>query len=123
MLSFRLAIEIGFRRYFDFNGRSTRSEIWWWLLFFVSCVVAFRFVDTIIGTSDLLGRLGLLEGIFVATMIVPTVAVSTRRLHDLNKSGWWQLILYSLPIIGWIVLGVWLLEPSRERESGSKADR
>ena len=115
MLSFKLAIEIGFRRYSDFRGRSTRAEIWWWLLFFVCCVVSFRFFDTIIGTSGLLGGLGLLEGIFIATMILPTVALSTRRLHDINKSGWWQLILYFLPIIGWIILGVWLLEPSKER--------
>ena len=116
MLSFKLAIEIGFRRYFDFQGRSTRAEIWWWLLFFVSCLIAFRFIDTIIGTSGLVGGIGLLEGIFcLAPMIVPTVAVITRRLHDINKSGWWQLVLYLLPIIGWIILGIWLLQPTKER--------
>ena len=111
-------MEIGFRRYFDFYGRSTRAELWWWLLFLVPCVITLGFIDSLAGTSGLAGGLGLLRGIFIATILVPTAAVSTRRLHDINKSGWWQLILCLLPIIGWVILAIWLLEPSHERLPG-----
>ena len=89
MVSFPGAIKLGFERYFDFRGRSTRAEFWWWALF-----------ELIAGTSGTLG------GLFELAVLIPGLAVGVRRLHDVNKSGWWQLII--ITIVGLIPMFYWL---------------
>ncbi len=92
-MSFGDAIKVCLTKYVDFNGRASRSELWWFFLF--SCLAAF--VAAILDeTLLLLVYLGLL---------LPTLAVEVRRLHDLNKSGWWILLAF-VPI-GNIVVFVW----------------
>ena len=94
------AIRAGFRNYFNFNARATRSEYWWWILFFwiwVSFIfVGYSVVDSL-GTVLLFGFLGIL---------IPTLSITIRRLHDSGRSGWWLLIFF-VPF-GRIVLLVFL---------------
>lgn len=92
MVSFPDAIKLGFNRYFDFRGRSTRAEFWWWALF-----------ELIAGTSGILG------GLFELAVLIPGLAVGVRRLHDTNRTGWWLLLVFAV-IIGWIVLLVWFIK-------------
>ncbi len=106
-MSFTDAISTGFRKYVVFNGRSSRSEYWWWYLFVVIGAVAFAVVDSIIGTYPLL------YAIWAVAVILPQLAVSIRRLHDRDKSGWW--ILFGLvPLIGGIMLLIWLVSRGTE---------
>ena len=110
MVDFGTAVKLGFQRYVDFSGRSTRAEYWWWGLFAVVVGSALIIADTLTGNSFTFGRLGgLLETPFTLATIIPSLALSVRRLHDINRTGWWLLLWFVL-VIGWIVLIVWATE-------------
>ena len=83
-----------FNKYFDFETRSSRKEFWYWQLFRILMFLSFTYLES-------LGLSGLL---FISNFIflIPEIAVSIRRLHDINKSGWW--ILLTITIIGIIPL-------------------
>lgn len=83
-----------FNKYFDFKTRSSRKEFWYWQLFRILMFLSITYLES-------LGLSGLL---FISNFIflIPEIAVSIRRLHDINKSGWW--ILLTLTIIGIIPL-------------------
>lgn len=82
------------KQYADFTGRTTRQEFWMYVLIYIIAYVVVSFVS---GTLAMLLALGLL---------VPNIAITTRRLHDIGKSGWWQLIAL-IPLVGAIILIVW----------------
>ena len=105
-----------------FAGRSRRSEFWWWQLFTTLFYVAFIIVLIIVGVlaggashagtdqvnvmSTVLGGFAAVIGNIVAlAMFIPAWAVTVRRLHDTDHSGWW--ILLSITIVGNILLLVW----------------
>lgn len=86
------------QKYADFNGRACRSEYWWWALAYAIAYIALAIVGSI------LGRIGMfLPFLLVAAVIVPSIAVSIRRLHDVDKSGWWLLIAL-VPFVGGLIL-------------------
>ena len=114
MVDFGTAVKLGFQRYVDFSGRSTRAEYWWWGLFSVVVSFALFIADTLTGNSSTFGWLGgLLETLFTLATIIPSLALSVRRLHDINRTGWWLLLLFVL-VIGWIVLIVWAIKRGDE---------
>ena len=114
MVDFGTAVKLGFQRYVDFSDRSTRAEYWWWGLFTVVVSFALFIADTLTGNSSTFGWLGgLLETLFTLATIIPSLALSVRRLHDINRTGWWLLLLFVL-LIGWIVLIVWAIERGDE---------
>lgn len=86
-------------QYATFDGRATRPEFWWFALAQLLVFLA----ASIVGD-----QLGALVGL---ALLLPTLAVTTRRLHDMGRSGWWQLI-YFLPLVGGLVLLWWLTRPS-----------
>ncbi|MGI9365621.1 MAG: DUF805 domain-containing protein [Rhizobiaceae bacterium] len=104
-------------KYATFEGRAPRSEYWWWVLFFFILSALARFVDAIL-IGPLLGfdafaenagqPLGLLIGL---ALLLPSIAVSCRRLHDIGRSGWW-LLIGLVPLIGGLVLLYWYVQPS-----------
>ena len=87
-------------KYADFNGRAGRSEFWWFALASVLVQVVFSMLHL-----DLIGMLVSLA------LLIPSLAVGTRRLHDIGKSGWFQLI-WLIPLVGWIFLVYLLAQPS-----------
>ncbi|MBU6268879.1 MAG: DUF805 domain-containing protein [Sphingomonadales bacterium] len=102
-----------YRRYAEFSGRSRRREFWMWALF---CFLVGAAIDIVFGnpvyssgpmafsvSSSLSTTGGMLRGLFNLINLVPALAVAARRLHDIDRSGWWQL-LWFVPLIGWIVL-------------------
>ena len=103
MVNFPDAIKLGFKRYFDFRGRSTRAEFWWWALFELIAGIALSIAEAIAGTSGTLG------GLFEFAALIPGLAVGVRRLHDTNRTGWWLLLVFAV-IIGCIVLLVWFIK-------------
>ncbi|WP_298429792.1 DUF805 domain-containing protein [uncultured Jannaschia sp.] len=94
------------QKYATFSGRASRSEFWWFALFsFIGGVVA-SLIDGVIFGSD---NGGIVNGLFTLAIIVPSLAVGARRLHDTDRTGWW-LLIWLVPLIGWIVLIVfWVL--------------
>jgi len=98
------SIKVCFKKYAEFSGRASRSEFWWFALFcFIGGIVT-AVVDTmILGYSS--ESYGPTNIIFTVITFLPGLAVGARRLHDINKSGWWQLI--TLTIVGIILLIIW----------------
>ena len=97
-----------FRRYADFSGRSRRKEFWGFALICVLGGIALVIADVALGTYNPESGLGLLSGLFTLVLLVPSVAVTVRRLHDIDRSGWWYLIGF-IPLLGGIVLLVFSL--------------
>jgi uncharacterized membrane protein YhaH (DUF805 family) len=92
------------RQYTDFNGRARRKEYWMFALFNFIFIIAAMIIDNVAGTT--FGELpyGLFYLLYVLAIILPGLAVTVRRLHDVGKSGWFYLIIF-IPIVG----GIWLL--------------
>jgi uncharacterized membrane protein YhaH (DUF805 family) len=99
-MTFTDAIGTCFKKYVNVDGCASRSEFWWWVLFTVIVSLVCRQVSY--GLS----------GAFSLVTLLPSITVGVRRLHDTNRSGWWEL-LYLLPVIGWIILIVFWIEPSQ----------
>lgn len=101
-MGFTEAIASGFSNYVNFSGRAVRSEFWYWVLFVVLASIVAGVIDRILfsggGVSPISGLLGL-------ALFLPGLAVSIRRLHDLDRTGWWYLLVFT--IIGAIVLLIW----------------
>jgi uncharacterized membrane protein YhaH (DUF805 family) len=95
------------RKYADFNGRARRSEYWLFWLFTTIVSIILTFVGgLVLGGNDPGNPFSggnLLSSIWTVAILIPSIAVGVRRLHDSNRSGWW-LLLILLPIIGAIVL-------------------
>ena len=104
------------RRYFDFAGRSRRKEYWNYVLFYLLIYVGLLFIDAVTGTFSMESELGFLSGLFALGTLIPSIAAATRRLHDTQRSGWWQLIIF-IPVIGFIVLVVFLAQDSKTETS------
>jgi uncharacterized membrane protein YhaH (DUF805 family) len=92
------AVKTCFTKYAEFGGRAARPEFWWFALFqFV--------VLTVIGMVS-----QVLYGIAALALLLPALAVGSRRLHDVNKSAW-LMLLWLIPVIGWILLIYWAAQP------------
>ena len=100
-MNFAEAIRTCFTKYVDFNGRAKRPEFWWWALFvFLASLVA--------------QWIGYLPSLVVSLgTLLPSIAVGARRLHDIDKSGWWQLVGL-IPFIGWIIMIWWCVQDSKD---------
>jgi uncharacterized membrane protein YhaH (DUF805 family) len=102
-VSFIEAIQSGFRNYVNFNGRASRSEFWYWVLFALLIGIAASIIDSIVAPNSVYGPL---SSILALAFFLPGLAVSVRRLHDLDRSGWFVL-LHFIPLIGSIILLIW----------------
>ena len=91
-MNFGQAISSGFSNYVNFSDRACRSEYWYWFLFVVLGQFVTAIVDSVIGVQ-------LTTGIFSLVVLLPRIAVSVRRLHDLDRSGWWLLLAF-IPLVG-----------------------
>lgn len=103
MMTIQESVKTCIRKYADFSGRATRAEYWWWVLATVLVGIAVGTIDSFI--SLLAGSYGYspLSTIFALVVLLPDLAVTCRRLHDIGKSGWWQLV--------WVVLAVLAVVP------------
>ena len=94
------------KKYADFTGRASRKQYWMFALIYIIIYIALGLVDAFLGSVWL-------ASIFSLILIVPSISITTRRLHDTSRSGWWQLI-YLIPLIGLIVMLVFLCQDSHE---------
>lgn len=99
------AVKLFFSNYTNFKGRSTRSEFWWWML----ATVIIGIVLNILGA--LASPFKIIMGLYSLGILVPSVALYIRRMHDVGKSGFWVLINL-VPIVGFIVFVVFAVQPS-----------
>lgn len=94
------------KKYVEFSGRARRQEYWMFVLFNILASVAMAIVDGVLGTNGALG------GLYSLAVLLPSLAVTFRRLHDTDRSGWWLLISL-IPLIGAIVVLVFLCLDSK----------
>jgi len=110
-----------FRRYFldpvtqkyaDFSGRASRSQYWYFVLYFVLLSLVMATIDTFV-INPMLGATlaqasqgGFLQIIFALALFLPSLSIGARRLHDIGRSGWWLLLIF-VPIIGALILLYW----------------
>ncbi|MBL6694402.1 MAG: DUF805 domain-containing protein [Luminiphilus sp.] len=121
----------GFTRCFDFSGRSSRPDFWYFMLLFIVLYLVVAVVDQFLVTSTVdirelpLGHyipmgmvdpnVGILVLLYRPIMAIPTIAVKIRRLHDVGKSGWWSLLwVLPVPVVGWLYLVPLLCRPSSD---------
>lgn len=99
-MTFVESIRTCFSKYADFDGCASRSEYWWWVLF------------TLLTSFVLMAVHERIYLLFSVATFVPYIAVTARRLHDTDRSGWLQLVVL-IPLIGWILLIVWCVQEGR----------
>lgn len=90
-LGFGEAISTCFKKYVTFSGRARRSEYWWWFLFTI--------------LMSILALIPIIGWIIPLAIILPNLAVSVRRLHDVGRTGWWLLAPYGFALLGGLLLG------------------
>jgi uncharacterized membrane protein YhaH (DUF805 family) len=101
-MNFPQAIASGFKKYGVFSGRASKSEYWYWILFYALSQVVSVMLFAVFQTPSIV----IVSNVFNLIIFLPSLAVEVRRLHDVNRSGWWLLIY--LTIIGMIYpLLVW----------------
>ncbi|MBD5363944.1 MAG: DUF805 domain-containing protein [Bacteroides sp.] len=104
-VSFGQAVNMAFNKYCDFNGRASRSEYWWFCLFTFIVSAALAVIGGVLNIT----WLGYLWSL--ATLL-PSLGLSVRRLHDIDKSGWW-IFLGLIPLVGAIILIIWACKESQ----------
>ncbi|MDE7438381.1 MAG: DUF805 domain-containing protein [Muribaculaceae bacterium] len=115
-MTFGQSVSTCFRNYCCFTGRASRSEYWWWVLFTAIIGILFS-IPYGINMAKAIAEgtepgLPVISYIVNLVLLLPTLGVMFRRLHDTGRSGWWWLIGL-IPVVGTIVLLVFLLQPSQ----------
>ena len=101
-MNFTQAVTTCLTKYVTFSGRASRPEFWWFFLFqLVVSLVLSMVSETLSGLAALL-------------LLLPSLAVGARRLHDIGRTGWWQLLLFTG--IGFFLLLFWWVQPSGDSE-------
>ncbi len=98
------------KKYAVFSGRARRKEYWMFFLFNIIIAFVLGFIEGLAGSA------GIISTIYSLAVLIPGIAVSVRRLHDINRSGWW-LFIGLVPIIGAIVLIVFMVQDSQSDEN------
>jgi uncharacterized membrane protein YhaH (DUF805 family) len=109
---FQDSVRTVFQRYATFTGRSRRPEYWWFVLFNIIVSLALAIISAILFPSEA----DILGGIYNLAILLPSLAVGVRRLHDLGRTGWW-LLIGIVPIVGIIVLIVFFATKGEENDN------
>lgn len=128
-MDFKTSVKTCFRKYAVFEGRAARPEFWWFALFGFLGRLVIGTLDRVLfgGFMRGYGMYGpgmhghgmygygfhgpaILATIFSLAILLPSLAVGARRLHDIGRSGWWML-LWFIPVVGWLVLLYWFIQP------------
>ena len=107
-MNFIDAVKTCFTKYADFNGCASRPEFWWWALF------------TFVATGVLQTVSYNLSWAFSIATLLPTIAVTARRVHDTDRSGW-LVLLWFVPLIGWIILVILCAEQGKPNRYGGSS--
>lgn len=121
-MNFSQAIRTVLSKYATFSGRAARSEYWWWVLFVVIVSVVAQILDGVLFPATFADPdfvdytwqpISSLVGL---ALLLPNISVGVRRLHDLGRTGWW-LFLALIPLIGFLVLLYWFVQPGDEKQN------
>ena len=108
------SIKTCFKKFATFDGRASRSEYWWFQFFYFLVVIVAVILDGVLVGGNL-ETAGALEIVSQLILLLPALAVTARRLHDVDKSGWWMLV--GITIVGLIPLFIWWLAPGTNKKN------
>lgn len=108
-MSFGDAIQTVFQKYAVFEGRASRPEYWYWVLFGVLVTIVGNILGQLIGTAA-----DALLALFSLATIVPSIAVGVRRLHDTGRSGW-NLLWGLIPLLGFVIVLYFAVQSTEPR--------
>lgn len=101
-------------QYVDFNGRTAREPFWYYVVAYVVLMIIASVLENILfGGPSIYGyayRPSPLTGLLTLALLLPSLGIAARRLHDIDRSAWW-LLIGIIPIVGWIVLIYWYVQP------------
>ncbi len=103
-MNFQTSVQTCLKKYAEFSGRASRPEYWW---FYLAVLIASLILSYISTT---------LANVFALATLLPSLAAGARRLHDTDRSGWWQL-LWIIPVVGWIVVIVFLAQQGQAEDN------
>ncbi len=98
------------KKYAVFNGRARRKEYWFFVLFNTIINLVLSGIDSVVTGA------GVVPGLYTLAVLIPSIAVAVRRLHDIGRTGWW-LLIGLIPVIGWIVLLVFMVQDGKPGEN------
>jgi uncharacterized membrane protein YhaH (DUF805 family) len=108
-MGFQEAVGSAFSKFATFSGRARRAEYWWFALFCAIASLVLGLLDaTLLGHSG--PQSGPFDGLWSLIAFLPSLSVMVRRLHDVNRSGWWFWIVL-IPVIGALLLLWWMIKP------------
>jgi len=114
-MNIQTSIKTCFNKYATFSGRASRSEYWFFCLFGILGGIIALIIDEMILGYSMESAYTPINSIFSLVLIIPSIAVTCRRLHDVNKSGWWQLLW--LTVIGGILLIIWFATEGEKKKN------
>ena len=114
-MDFKTSVSTVLSKYIEFSGRASRSEFWWFTLFSVIGNIITGIFD------DVLGTIAAINLLFSLAILLPSIAVAVRRLHDTDRSGWWMLLVL-IPVVGWIVLLYFNIQKGTDGENRFGSD-
>ena len=106
------------KKYADFSGRAPRAEYWWFYLLVILAYAVAMILDSIVGIP-LLGPYGVVTGIVLLALLLPSLAAGVRRLHDTNRSGWWMAGPILSYAIGFAMMGQLVLDPAAVQDGSA----
>lgn len=98
------------KKYVDFSGRARRKEYWFFILFHFLIIIALSIIENILGLAAEGAGYGIITGLYMLAVLLPSIAVVVRRLHDTDRSGFWFFIVF-IPLIGGLILLIFMILP------------
>jgi uncharacterized membrane protein YhaH (DUF805 family) len=123
-MSFTESVKTCFAKYATFTGRATRSEYWWFGVFYFLVMMFLVIIIGLFAQSELAAYIIMaLSAVTSLALVIPSYAVGVRRLHDIGKSGWWMLVAF-IPYIGGFVLLYFMCKRSGpDNEYGKRPEK
>jgi uncharacterized membrane protein YhaH (DUF805 family) len=107
---------IALKKYAVFEGRARKKEYWCFILIYLLTLIPLSIIDFFTGTMNEALGLGFISATYMLLMLCPTLAVTCRRLHDMGKNGWWQL-LNLVPLIGFFTILFFTVQDSQPADN------
>ena len=106
-VSFTQSVPLFYNNFANFSGRSSRGAYWWWILASYIIAYSIAFCEAFSGGAyDYDNEFSVISSLFTLVNIIPNIALVTRRLHDVGRSGWWYLIVITvigiIPFLYWV---------------------
>ena len=103
-MNIQQSVKVCLKKYVTFSGRASRSEYWWFILFYIAVNIIFSYLIPVLTSDPLISIV--IVSLISLSLFLPSLSVAIRRLHDLDRSGHWYWLIF-IPIIGGLIFFIW----------------